>query len=66
MIGMLKMFYHFFEIYLYFVCMWEFWFVHHSHAEPVEAREGHWVLWNWNCRWLLAAMWVQGVECTSS
>lgn len=39
--------------------------VYHVCAVLVEARREHQILWNWSYRWLLAALWVQEIECMS-
>lgn len=40
--------------------------VHCKCAVAMEARRGHWIPWNWSYWWLLAAMWVLGIEPWSS
>lgn len=34
----------------------------HMLTEPMEARPGHWMPWDWKYKWLSAAMRMLGVE----
>lgn len=41
-------------VYVLFVCLM-----------PVEARRGYQIPWNWRYTWLLAALWMLGIELRS-
>ena len=32
--------------------------IHHVYTMLTEASKGHWALWIWSYRWLLAAVWM--------
>lgn len=45
-------------MFCFYVCT----YVHHTHAVPSEAKSGCQTPWNWSYKWLLASMWLLGME----